>query len=190
MRRFTVGCTSDAHQLYQTFLGHQCIFEYSREDLDALMAAKRMEIGITSISSLSDNDVLHHFSKEKLAVPWRRQTRGVEGTTRLIHELLAFDGDQGRDSLGVPLLSSHKVWAMRKHSSPTLHVSRGVAVPPDGELGERKCPSASLQTHQHPLPQSLPHQLCPHTGSLVKGYVRLPAYRHTSTHCPKAFRIS
>ena len=96
MRRFTVGCTSDAHQLYQTFLGHQCIFEYSREDLDALMAAKRMEIGMTSIRSLPDNDVLHRFSKEKLAVPWRRQTRGVEGTTRLIHELLAFDGARPR----------------------------------------------------------------------------------------------
>ena len=53
MRRFTVGCTTDAHQL---FLGRpsQCIFEYSKEDLDALIAAKRPEMETVSIRTPSD----------------------------------------------------------------------------------------------------------------------------------------
>ena len=108
MRRFTVGCTTDAHQL---FLGRpsQCIFEYSKEDLDALIAAKRPEMETVSIRTFSDSDALHHISKKELALHCRRQTRGVETTMKLIHcrrqtrgvettiheLLLASDGEQG-----------------------------------------------------------------------------------------------
>ena len=152
MRRFTVGCTTDAHQLYQTFLGRlsQCIFEYSREDLDALMAAKRSEMEMVSIRSPSDSDVLRHISKKELALHCRRQTRGVEATTSLIHELLlAFDGEQGCDSLGVPLLNSEKTWAMWE----TLKSHIACIQDPEG---------VKLYTQ---------------TGSLLKGGVQLPTYR-------------
>ena len=155
MRRFTVGCTTDAHQLYQTFLSRlsQCIFEYSGEDLDALIAAKRSEMELVSIRTPSDSDVLRHISKKELALHCRRQTRGVETTTRLIHELLlAFDGEQGRDSLGVPLLNSQKMWAIWETLKPHI------ACIQDPE-GERQV------------------QLYTETGTVLKGSIRLPVFR-------------
>ena len=46
--------------------------------------------------------------------------------------------------------------------APTAPKPSTSTVPPDREFGEGECPSASLPAHQHPLPQSLPHQLsCP-----------------------------
>ena len=130
MCHFTVGCTTDAHQLYQTFLIclSQCIFEYSREDLDALIAAKRPEIEAVSIRTPSDSDVLHHISKKELALHCWRQTRGVETTTKLIHEfLLAFDGEQGHDSLGVPLLNSQMlvIWETLKPHTACIQDPEG-----------------------------------------------------------------
>ena len=85
------------------------MYEYSKEDLDALIAAKRPEMETVSIRTPSDSDALHHISKKELALHCRRQTRGVETTMKLIHcrrqtrgvettiheLLLASDGEQG-----------------------------------------------------------------------------------------------
>lgn len=152
MRRFTVGCTTDAHQL---FLGRpsQCIFEYSKEDLDALIAAKRPEMETVSIRTPSDSDALHHISKKELALHCQRQTHSVERTTKLIHELLlAFDGEQGRDSLGVPLLNSQKMWVIWETLKPHIACIQD----PEGE-------------HQV--------QLYTETGTVLKGSIRLPVFR-------------
>ena len=156
MRRFTVGCTTDAHHLYQTFLGRlsQCIFEYSREDLDALIAAKRSEVEMVGITGPSDSDVLHRISKKELALHCRRQTRGVEATTKALHDLLlAFDGEQGRDSLGVPLLNSEKIWAMW-----------------DTQL------KPHIACIQDPEGDNIV-QLYTQTGTVLKGKIQLPKYR-------------
>ena len=152
MRCFTVGCTTDAHQL---FLGRlsQRIFEYSREDLDALIAAKRSEMETVSIRTPSDSDALHHISKEELALHCWRQTRGVETTMKLIHELLlAFDGEQGCDPLGVPLLKSQEMWVILETLKPRIACIQD----PEGE-------------HQV--------QLYTETGTVLKGSIWLPDFR-------------
>lgn len=46
MRRFTVGCTTDSHQLYSTLmiqLSH-FVFIWDQKDLAALQKAKRAEL--------------------------------------------------------------------------------------------------------------------------------------------------
>ena len=76
MRCFAVCCTSEFHQLYREFISRmcQCIFHWSKEDLDLLKKAKR------------------------------RKTRGTVEATELLHSLLVtFSGPQGCDTLGVPL---------------------------------------------------------------------------------------
>ena len=75
---------------------------------------------MVSIRTPSDSDALRHISKKKLALHCRRQTRGVETTRKLVHKLLlAFEGEQGRDSLGVPLLNS-QMWAMWETLKPHI----------------------------------------------------------------------
>jgi len=46
MRRFFMGCSTDSHILYSTFMKRlsKAIFEWSAEDLEALRQAKRLEL--------------------------------------------------------------------------------------------------------------------------------------------------
>ncbi len=46
MRRFAVGCTTDFHQLYATFMSRlsHCIFMWDQVDLTTLKKAKRAEL--------------------------------------------------------------------------------------------------------------------------------------------------
>ena len=77
---------------------------------------------MVSIRTPSDSDVLRHISKEELALHCWRQTCGVEMTTKPIHELLlAFDGEQGHDSHGVPLLNS-QMWVVWENRHDSLGV--------------------------------------------------------------------
>ena len=113
MRRFSAGCTTDSHQLYGIFMSRlsKCIFEWSGEDIQALKAAKRSELIAQHIDDPSEEDVLHRLTKNELALHCRRRTRGTEETTLLIQHLLeAFSGDQGLDTLGVPLLDKERIW--------------------------------------------------------------------------------
>ena len=59
----------------------------------------------------SDEDAIRQITKKELATHCRRKTRGVEETTQLIHDLLeTFSGEQGCDTLRVPLLDVDQVW--------------------------------------------------------------------------------
>jgi hypothetical protein len=113
MRRFSSCCTTDSHQLYGIFMSRlsKCIFEWSSEDLQRLRDAKRSELLAKNVPVRDDSDVLRYLSKRELALHCRRQTRGVEETTRLISELIeAFTGDQGLDTMGFPLLHKEKIF--------------------------------------------------------------------------------
>ena len=113
MRRFSSGCTTDAHQLYGLFMSRlsACIFEWSTEDVQRLREAKRAELQAQKVLHPSDSDVWSRITRSELATHCRRKTRGTEETTRLIQQLLdTFDGEQGRDTLGVPLLDSDRIW--------------------------------------------------------------------------------
>ena len=113
MRRFASGCTTDSHQLYAFFLRRlaACIFLWSAEDVDLLQRAKRAHLITKDIKNPSAEDVTNHINKRSLARHCRRTTRGVEETTRLIKDLLTtLDSEQGRDTLGVPLFDSTRIW--------------------------------------------------------------------------------
>lgn len=122
MRRFSVGCTTDSHQLYGIFMGRlsRCIFQWSAEDLAQLKKAKRAEMVAQNIDDPSDRDVINRITRKELSLHCRRSTRSVEDITSLIAELLGtFDGDEGLDTLGVPLLDSARIWdiweSQRRH---------------------------------------------------------------------------
>ena len=64
MRRIASCCTSDAHQLYATFMGRLalCIFKISKEDQDLLIHAKRSELQAHGFEDPTDEDVFRRLS--------------------------------------------------------------------------------------------------------------------------------
>ena len=113
MRRFSAGCLTDSHQLYPFFLRQLsgCIFSWSAEDVDLLKRVRRARLVNEGIKNPSEEVVSNSIGKKTLARHCRRTTRGVEETTRLIKALLTnLDGEQGKDTLGVPLFDSTRIW--------------------------------------------------------------------------------
>ncbi|XP_023815154.2 uncharacterized protein LOC110013889 [Oryzias latipes] len=151
MRRFSVGCTTDSHQLYASFMRRlsHCLFMWDEEDLTALKIAKRSELS-ARLTNPSDADVLRSISRSELALHCRRTTRGSQETLALIKSLIqAFDGDNGRDTLGVPLINSERMAGIL--AAQAKHVAC-IQDPPGIQLYTR-------------------------TGTILKGGHRLPTYR-------------
>ncbi|XP_068221711.1 uncharacterized protein [Palaemon carinicauda] len=134
MRRFAAGVTSDSHPLYGLFMSRlsACIFEWSAEDIKRLKQAKRAELLEQKIRVPSDYDVCDRITRNELALHCRRRTRGVEETTHLIDELLeALSSDQGRDTLGVPLLDADRIWdiwASQKRHMACIQDPEGISL--------------------------------------------------------------
>ena len=106
MRRLAVGCTTDAHPLYPTFMGclSACIFEWDAGDLTLLRQAKREQLRQEGVPALSNRLVDSKISKKELSQFCCRRTRGEEATIRLIEQLLQkLGGANGRDLMGVEL---------------------------------------------------------------------------------------
>ena len=102
-------CTQIVTAVALGFMGRMsnCIFEWSTEDFQLLKHAKAMELGLEEDDPL----VVKSITKKEMALHWRRKTRGAEKTSLLLFQLLeTFCSDQGRDTLGVPLLDTEKTW--------------------------------------------------------------------------------
>ncbi|XP_071500121.1 uncharacterized protein [Diadema antillarum] len=115
MRRLARGCTTENHQLYAFFLRHlsAAIFEWSADDVEQLVRAKRAELAEKNVTCPNDDDTLKRIGRKEMARHCRRSTRGTDETTRLIEDLLtSLDGQEGRDTLGVPLFDSDKIWSI------------------------------------------------------------------------------
>lgn len=113
MRRLASACTTESHPLHATFMGRlsQCIFEWSTEDVDNLKTATAKELSVDKDHPL----VSQSISKKLLARHCRRRTRGVEKTSTMLFQLLdTFSGEQGKDTLGVPLLDADNIWEIWK----------------------------------------------------------------------------
>ena len=152
MRRLATCCTTESHPLYGEFMSRmsQCIFHWSKEDLDLLKNAKRNELLQEEVRNPGEAEVINKITKRELALHCRRKTRGTVETTELLHSLLlTFSGPQGRDTLGVPLLDKDLTW--ETWESQKIHV-------------------ACIQD-----PDDV--QLYVQTGSLTKGGIILPIYR-------------
>ncbi|KAG1973265.1 hypothetical protein F2P79_000769 [Pimephales promelas] len=98
-------------------------------------------------------DVWHFMrsvSRNELALHCRRTTRGTKETLALIESLIqAFDGDAGRDTMGVPLINSARMREILK----------------------------SQRKHVACIQDPVGVQLYVQTGTVVKGGHRLPTYR-------------
>ncbi|XP_071963285.1 uncharacterized protein [Antedon mediterranea] len=153
MRRIAAACATESHQLYPIFLKRlsACIFEWSAEDVERLKRAKRGQlIASKAHSDPTDDIILQNISKREFALHCRRTTRGTRETANLIRELLtSLDGEEGRDTLGVPLLDSDRTWEI--WNSQERHV-------------------ACIQD-----PEGI--QLYVKTSEMIKGGVTLPVYR-------------
>ena len=119
MRRLAVGCSSESHPLYGTFMAHlsSSIFEWDAGDFDLLMVAKRGEMVRAGIPNPPESAIKKAISKEELARHCRRRTRGVGKTVELIESLL-LALSSATDTLGVPLLKEEMqtIWdEQRKH---------------------------------------------------------------------------
>lgn len=152
MRRLARGCTSDLHQLYPFLMRRlsASIFVWSAKDLDLLVRAKKAKLAEKNIICPTDDDIYKRIGRKEMARHCRRTTRGTEETTQLIGDLLAsLDGPEGRDTMGVPLFDSDKMWNI--WDSQKKHVAC-LQDPPGVQLYTR-------------------------TGEVVKGGLTLPVYR-------------
>ncbi|XP_051792905.1 uncharacterized protein LOC127531972 isoform X3 [Acanthochromis polyacanthus] len=112
MRRFAAGVTTEAHQLYGTFMARlsKCIFELDPDDVAALRLAKQGELLARGVRPVSEKALDKLISRKELALHCRKRTRGVEETTRRIKALIdEMDSEKGRDTLGVPLLDHERI---------------------------------------------------------------------------------
>ena len=152
MRRIATGCTTDSHPLYGTFMAKlsRCIFEWSQEDVNQLVTAKRAELSMEGLPNLSDKEVFKRINKKELALHCHRRTRGAERTAALISDLIeAFNGEHGADTMGVPLLDTDRmkeIWESQQRHITCIQDPQGI-------------------------------QLYTQTGTLTKGGVILPVYR-------------
>lgn len=153
MRRFASGCTTESHQLYSFFMRclSACIFTWSDDDVKLLKCAKRAQLVVEKqFLNPSDDDVYNNIDRKVLARHCRRTTRGVDETTRLIKDLITtMVREEGRDTLGVPLLDADRIWGIWK--SQKRHI-KCIQDPPGVQLYTK-------------------------TGEEVMGGITLPVYR-------------
>lgn len=153
MRRFAVGCSSESHALYASFMSRlsSCIFEWNMGDYNQLKAAKLSELQSKGVWQLGEDIVNLHLTKKELQQHCRRRTRGVEVTTNELQKVLdLFSSDKGKDTMGIPLMdpeTTRQIWAEQQK-----HV-------------------ACIQDPEGPF------QLYTKTGTLRKGGKDLPVYR-------------
>lgn len=82
------GCSTEAHQLHQTFIARlsQCIFQWDNDDLECLKLAKKRELENQGMKGPGDREVLSRISSPELALFCRRTTRSGEEITQKYHK--------------------------------------------------------------------------------------------------------
>ena len=76
----TGGCNPEAHPLYYSVFFSclsQCLFQWSKEDLDLLKTAKKSQLQIQGIADPSEAGIIEKITKRELALHCRRRTRGI-----------------------------------------------------------------------------------------------------------------
>ncbi|XP_049336892.1 histone deacetylase complex subunit SAP130-like [Astyanax mexicanus] len=132
MRRLAVGCTTDAHPLYPTFMARlsSCIFEWDPNDVALLRLAKRKQLKKEGVPGVTSAMVDRNITKDELAQYCRRRTRGEETTILLIQTLLQeLMGEKGRDQMGVPLLDNVRmehIWRVQQRHVKCIQDVPGV----------------------------------------------------------------
>ena len=183
IRRLASGCTTDAHQLYGTYMAglSSSIFEWDAHDVAELKRAKRAEMEKEGLQNISPAMLGKKITRNEMALHCRRRTRGAAETTRLITELVKrLDSDKGRDTLGVPLLDSDKIWAIwetqKKHvaciqdpEGVQLYTEKGTCWKGGVELKIYKSGrgSTSLESYHLHLNRFIPGKTCIHYCTFI-----------------------
>ncbi|XP_029700904.1 uncharacterized protein [Takifugu rubripes] len=134
MRRLAVGCTTDAHQLYPTFMARMsaCIFEWDATDVAELRRAKKAQLLQEGWPALSDQELDKHITQDELALHCRRRTRGEETSIQLLDQLLTeLMTGKGNDALGVPLLDTVRmqhIWGIQRRHVRCIQDPPGLAL--------------------------------------------------------------
>ncbi len=85
MQRLAVGCTSDAHQLYPTFMARlsSCIFEWDAGYLTLLRRAKREQLIQQGWPAMTEIELDLHISKDELLQTLQEEfsTSGMSSVT-------------------------------------------------------------------------------------------------------------
>jgi hypothetical protein len=152
MRRFATAVTTESHRLYSVFMSQlsHCIFQWDKDDLDLLKKAIRMEMFLGHVTDPSEDDVIRRISRKEMALHCKRTTRGQDVTARLLKDLIeAFDGEQGKDVMGIRLLDHDRIWERWR---------------------TQECHIACIQD-----PPGIPLYI--QTGTLNKAGIELPVYR-------------
>ena len=119
MRRLALGCTTESHPLYSTFMANlsNSIFEWDQADYSLLCSAKKAELTAAGVPCPSESAVRKAITREELSRHCKRKMRGVQQTTKLIEDLL-LSLSSATDSLGVPLFKQEEmqdIWREQKH---------------------------------------------------------------------------
>ncbi|XP_076460320.1 uncharacterized protein LOC143293387 isoform X2 [Babylonia areolata] len=152
MRRIATAVITEVHPLYAGFMSRlsRAIFAWDEGDFSKLLEARRAQLQEEGFLHPSDADVLKRIMRRDLALHCKRITRGVEETKRLVRELLeVYTSEQGKDTLGVPLLNNERAWQTWKEQERHLPCIQDP-------------PGISLYTQ---------------TGTVTKGGICLPTYR-------------
>ncbi|XP_066522256.1 uncharacterized protein [Hoplias malabaricus] len=150
MRRFSVGVTTDSHQLYGIFMAKlsACIFEWDAGDVARLREAVQTELKGKGITHSTEDELTAKLSAKLLARHCRRRTRGARETKQLIDQLLVAFTDV-KDTMGIPLLDKERmdvIWDTQRQHLDCIQDPPGI-------------------------------QLYTKTGQVTKGGVVLPVYR-------------
>ena len=115
--------TSAAQDVYD-----QCIFHWDSQDVERLKVAKKNELEMQP----DEKDILRNIRSSELALHCRRTTRDPDEVTTLINVLIhTLDGEQGRDTFGVPLFNHKIIW--NEWEKASVHV-RCIVDPPGVQL--------------------------------------------------------
>ena len=149
MRRIAIGCRTESHHLYGTFMTQlsKCIFEVDSTDHNLLRSARRALLKAAGVANPTKEAVINAITSNELQQHCRRKTRQPEVIRTKIDKLITtFTG--ATDVLGVTLFNEQMatIWNEQQR-----HVACVVDLP---DL-----------------------QLYTQTGTLMKGGIKLPVYR-------------
>jgi hypothetical protein len=118
MRRFAKGLTTEHHPLYGIWCQQlsACIFEWDKDDLDKLKAAKAAELRAASGHHPSVQEVQRSLTTQEVARHCRRTTRSAAQIEANISALLE-NMKHAKDSLGMRLINPETmplVWEQQK----------------------------------------------------------------------------
>jgi hypothetical protein len=147
IRRFSVGCSTDSHALYGTFMSRlsACIFAWDESDLQHLREAKAAELCLSMEERHVTPAVINgSITKAEMRRHCRRKTRGVAVTSALIQQLIDSMADS-TDSLGMCFIKCELL--CNRNVQYVFHTCRRASVPSEENAASVGFPASACALH-------------------------------------------